>query len=537
LIAPLEIEPASCDWDVVVVGGGMGGGTISWRLASAGLRVLLIERGQAVDGQNQPDLSETNQQKRESSGIWPTMLRGSIDGKISETWPYLGCGLGGSSLLYGGALQRFDEQDFLPHEFGSGRLSGWPFRYDELLDNYRLAERVFRVHGAGYPSAPADKLSDLLDPMPMSDADRALYKQFGEAGLHPFRLHVARNGGKACGFCADGSCTMRCRMDSFQACIKPAAETNYLQVLDQTEAVRVEFNQRSAEHLEVKRGTQSFRIQARVFVVAAGALFTPKILLKSKTSTFPNGVGNQSGCLGRNLMFHASDFFALWPAKPSSITGFSKSLAFRDLYWLDGVPYGEVQSMGFAANQNDILQYLHDKFWQSPFRHLPFLRHSLRLPAMLASRAFQHAMVFSSIVQDLPYGGNRVEFCETAPCEIRYTYTISDELRERIFAMRRLLDERWQNIRYFRLNRDLSLNLGHPCGTCRADLAPSSGVVDEHFRVHETDNLYVADASVFPTSGGTNPSLTVAACALRCADQILRSLGVPAMHDGSVQAS
>ena len=184
--------------------------------------------------------------------------------------------------------------------------------------------------------------------------------------------------------------------------------------------------------------------------------------------------------------------------------------------------YGEVQSMGFPTNPGDILQFLHNIFWRSPFRRFPLLRHALRIPAYIGSRMFKEAAVYSSIIQDFPYPQNRVTLDASAPSEIQINYDISDELRERIEGFRARLKERLQDLRSIRLNQDISLNLGHPCGTCRAGTDPQNSVVDSSFRVHGTDNLYIADASVFTTSGGTNPSLTIAACAIHCAAHVLR---------------
>jgi choline dehydrogenase-like flavoprotein len=113
---------------------------------------------------------------------------------------------------------------------------------------------------------------------------------------------------------------------------------------------------------------------------------------------------------------------------------------------------------------------------------------------------------------------------------VRIVYTIKDELRDRVARFRNLLTERLGKSRVFFLSHDVELNFGHPCGTCVMGDDPATSVVDRDCRAHGLANLFIADASFMPTSGATNPALTIAANALRVSDAIHRALEEGAVH-------
>jgi choline dehydrogenase-like flavoprotein len=170
------------------------------------------------------------------------------------------------------------------------------------------------------------------------------------------------------------------------------------------------------------------------------------------------------------------------------------------------------------------LRYLEEKdprWWRRRVsRYLPRI-------AELASRWFRRGSVFSTIVEDLPYPDNRVLFDDGAPNGSRFVYTYSSELRRRNQLFRRELTRRLAPRLHLRVvtGGSNNINYGHACGTCRFGDEPAMSVLDRNNRAHDLDNLYVSDASFFPSSGGTNPSLTIAANALRVGGIIAGVLG------------
>ncbi|RZM34277.1 MAG: glucose-methanol-choline oxidoreductase, partial [Sphingomonas sp.] len=144
---------------------------------------------------------------------------------------------------------------------------------------------------------------------------------------------------------------------------------------------------------------------------------------------------------------------------------------------------------------------------------------------LVAGRLFGEASIFVMIVEDFGYPDNRIVFDPGDPGRITVVYTVTDELRRRAREARRLTRRFLRGLRVVPLQTDVQLNFGHACGTCRAGHDPATSVLDGNCKVHDLDNLYVVDASFMPSSGGTNPGLTVIANALRVAEVIDARLG------------
>jgi len=270
---------------------------------------------------------------------------------------------------------------------------------------------------------------------------------------------------------------------------------------------------------------RELRISAKLFVVAAGALITPVLLLNSASAAWPDGLANRSGCVGRNLMFHASDFIAVRPRHRSSAVGPKKALSLNDFYVHDGAKLGTFQSMGISVDPGYVLYYLRSVLQKAPKWQRALIGPFLRVVAHLAALYFAGAAVFASIVEDLPYWENRVVPDPRAKNGLRFAYRYPEELRARTRLSRRALAESLKRRhRTMVLSGENNLNFGHTCGTCRFGDDPATSVLDRDNRAHDVANLYVVDASFFPSSGGTNPSLTIAANALRAAEAMHRQL-------------
>jgi choline dehydrogenase-like flavoprotein len=518
-VSELE-DAASKDWDVVIIGGGMGGLAAAYALTKHDHNVLVVEKGLAAPkrGSNEGSTS-SDPEHRLDSGYWPTQIEISIDGKSSPSWPALGCGLGGSTLLYAASLGRLEREDFVASNPRDSASMNWPFRYEDLEQYYLEVEKIFGVSGTEDPLGDRYKY-DLADPPAMHERDRHYYQKFAEAGLHPYRIHNAIKYNKDCSECGGHICISDCKGDASSRFAAVAITTGKLTILEQTEVVSIESERGIVSGAQVSRDGEEALLSGKIIILAAGSLFTPAILQSSKNDYWPDGLGNNSDQVGRNLMFHASDFVAVFPRVKIQKSGPSRTLALRDFYKADGVRYGEFQSMGLTAGYAEILTFLHREFDKSFLRRLPFLREFLRIPAYIGSLVFSEASVFATIVEDKPYAHNRVVLAPNSPSGIKVEYQIEAELKTRVTKMRKMLKDRISALRILVVNSDVTLNYGHACGTCRAGHDPATSVVDANCRVHGIDNLFIVDGSFMPTSGGTNPSLTIAANALRVSDHI-----------------
>jgi choline dehydrogenase-like flavoprotein len=532
--APLP--PGGGEWDVVVIGTGLGGATLGHALARAGRSVLFLEKGHDEVARGVPGGEALEDPAaRMDVAYWPDRMAATIDGRASAPFPFAGCAVGGSSLLYAAGLERFARSDVeavpgLPHPTG-----GWPIGWDDLCRHYAAAERLYRVAGTHDPLSE-DAGEALRVPPPLSTTDAQFMAAFGHAGLHPYRLHVGLGQRPDCNGCGGRVCPFACKSDARAICLEPALDHEAVTLLADSDVVRIEADRRRATGVIYRQGGRLYRARGRTVVLAAGALRSPALLLASHSADWPNGLANGSDQVGRNLMFHANEWFAIWSGGRADARGAGKSIGFRDLATHQGVRLGSVQSSGMAADAFNIRGFLHRRLEASRWRRLPGLGPLLWGVSQVAERLFGAATIFVMIVEDLPYPDNRVLLHPDDPGRIVVQYGIRDELRERTRAARGLVRRALRNLRVLPLQADVELNFGHPCGTCRAGHDPATSVTDAEGKAHGLDDLYVADASFMPSSGGTNPGLTVIAQSLRVAGAIRRRLEGGAMGPVAARA-
>jgi choline dehydrogenase-like flavoprotein len=513
-------EAARQSWDVIVIGTGIGGGIAGRRLAERGVRVLFVEKGplgHRSEGQEM-DYDMPDYATRQSRGYWPTRIEARIDGGGPEQfYGPLGSGVGGSSVFYAAATERPERHDLESTNRMAHPAGGWPVGFDAFAPWFDQAEALLSVRGE------ADPLSDIPAPPlpapPLSAAESSLFNDLRAAGLHPYRAHEALARLPGCTDCLGRKCPRPCKMDGRSAGVEPALATGNAALLaDCAVEELIEDNGRITA-LKVRAAGQEHRLHADIVVLAAGALQSPGLLLRS-TATRPEGVANSSGWVGRGLMFHLSEMLALWPRRGSPAVGATRTLSFRDLYTEGDQRLGLVQSMGLTADASRIAGHLKGIIARTPLRRLPGIGQAATVFARAGAVAFGSATVLVGIMEDLAYRENRVRPHPDDPEVPQIDYRISDELKSRRTLFRRSIRRRLRGHRMLFLTFAPTLNFGHPSGTLRFGTDPATSVLDPDCKAHDLDNLYVADASFMPSSMGVNPSLTIAANALRVAEGI-----------------
>jgi choline dehydrogenase-like flavoprotein len=241
----------------------------------------------------------------------------------------------------------------------------------------------------------------------------------------------------------------------------------------------------------------ALRLRGRVVVLAAGALSTPRLLLSS-------GLANTSGLVGRGLMRHVIDLFVLRKAPAPEEPALAKELGLNDFYLANGRKLGSIQSFGlpppvsYLVNQPGLNLWR----WLGPLAR-PVANHFARTP------------IIASVVEDEPDPENRVDVSGSG-WRMHYRLgRIESERRRELRTIVRRVFQRFGPVRGG--GTDDRKALGHVCGTCRFGLDPRTSVLDASNRSHDLDNLYVTDASFFPSSGAVSPGLTIIANALRVA--------------------
>ncbi|BBY80666.1 GMC family oxidoreductase [Mycolicibacterium pulveris] len=528
------------EWDVIVVGAGMGGGMLGHRLARAGRRVLFVEKGRStLPGTSgtirsaMPEVAEP-QASRSKKTYYDTLARAGrstdeitdISGRSPKRFvPFIGSGTGGSSALYGMVCERFFVDDFTPRQHftdpGESTVpESWPISYDQLAPWYAEAEKLLGVRGQPDPLRPEAADVGLPPAPPFSPDNQPLVNYLAGRGLHPYHLPMACDYTDDCPTCQAYLCPKPCKYDGARSGVLPAVTEHGAHLLAECRVVRLESDRRRVQRVICQHRSDMLALRAKVVVLAAGALATPLLLLNSRDGTWSRGLANGSDMVGRNLMRHVMDWIAVWPQRGWKITAENKEIGLNDFYFMDGEKYGTVQSAGSMSSLAPL-----DMMMNQPGLAPSVLRMTRAAARPIYNQFTGGGLVLAAIMEDLPYSDNRVLPSDRPSVDgrqrLRLQYRLHPNEIDRRTVFLRRLKEVLQPFRTLTLRTGANnATLGHVCGTCRFGTDPATSVLDPQNRAHEVDNLYVVDASFFPSSTGLNPSLTIAANALRVAEHL-----------------
>ncbi|KUI42161.1 glucose-methanol-choline oxidoreductase [Mycobacterium sp. IS-1590] len=524
-------------WDAIVVGTGMGGGMLGYSLARSGRTVLFVEKGRSTlpgtPGTIRSVLPEVAEPRagRSIEAYHDALARAGrstdeiedISRRFTRRFvPFLGSGTGGSSAIYGMACERFFVRDFTPRqdfrEPGESTVpEAWPITYDQLRPWYAAAEKLLGVRGQPDPLRPESAEAGLPAAPPFSPDNQRLVDYLTGLGLHPYHLPMACDYTDGCASCHSYLCQQSCKNDAARNCVLPAVTEHGAHLLAESRVVRLDADHNEVRQVICESRSGMLALKGKVVVLAAGALATPVLLLNSRSGDWPAGLANGSDWVGRNLMRHLIDLIEIWPQSGSRITAPNKEIGLNDFYFCEGQKYGTVQSFGAMP---PIEMMTNRPGWKAT---------GLRLVSPAARRVYERfftgGLVLAPLMEDLPYLDNRVLPSDRPGSNgrqrLRIQYRLHPGEIERRDEFLRRLNEVFKPFRKIIL-RGAQDNeaLGHVCGTCRFGADPKTSVLDPQNRAHEVDNLYVVDSSFFPSSTGLNPSLTVAANALRVADHV-----------------
>ncbi len=524
-------------WDAIVVGTGMGGGMLGYRLARAVHKFLFVEKGRStLPGTPgtiraaMPELAEPSAYRSETT-YYDALARAGrttdeiedVSGRRSRRFvPFIGSGTGGSSALYGMVCERFFAGDFTPRQNfrdpGDSTVpEAWPVSYDQMRPWYAEAEKLLGVRGEPDPLRPESAEVRLPAAPPFSPDNQAVVNYLAGRGLHPYHLPMACDYADDCATCQTYLCPQSCKNDAARNGVLPAITEHGAALLDDCRVVRLEADRTRVRQVICQRGSDMLALQAKVVVLAAGALVTPVLLLSSRSGDWPRGLANGSDWVGRNLMRHLLDPIEIWPHSGHKTVAANKEIGLNDFYFCEGQKYGTVQSFGAIPPMEWLINR---PGWRGKALHLisPAVR-------QIYERFITGGLVLAAMTEDLPYLDNRVLPSDQPSLDgrqrLRIRYRLHPSEIERRTAFLSRLKDVLEPFRRLSLgNGTDNANLGHVCGTCRFGSDPKTSVLDPQNRAHEVDNLYVVDTSFFPSSAGLNPSLTVAANALRVADHV-----------------
>ena len=542
-------------FDVVVIGSGVTGAVTAWVLAQKKVRVLLLEAGESgpprIDlvGAYARALQRTPgspYQGRDGDRFAPDPETSKGYYESATETPFRSTYLrrvGGSTWHFLGNVPRFVPNDFRMHErYGVG--VDWPLSYDDLEHDYCEAERLLGVSGdhqqwqgvlgahrsQAYPMSKVWQSYSDQQVRPFIEALSVDGTQLKVMSTPQARNSTAYDGRPACA--GNSTCVPICPIQAkYDATVHVKKATDAGAVL-RTQAVVTRIvladNHQTVDGVQYQdwNGT-THMVRSRVVVLAAHSVESAKLLLHSR-------IANSSDQVGRNLMDHPQGAGGclspepLYPFRgPPTTSGIdvfrdgdfrSRRAAFRMSLGNDGL--GRMQTPG-----NTLDNFIDNGLIGVPLRE-----------AMRDNLTRQFRISFSTEL--LPDAANRVtlssEVDDLGIPKPRLSFRIPDYTTAAFVFARRVIGEIFtaMNGSAVRFSpdgvatfdgRDFS-GAGHVMGTCRMGADPNTSVVDSRGRSHDHGNLFIVGASVFPTCGTANPTLTALALTLRTVDAIQGAL-------------
>ena len=508
-------------YDIIIIGTGSGGSTIAYKLAPTGKRILILERGGFIPKEKQnwdPHEVVTVGRYRPNENWY--------DKDDKPFKPYIHYNVGGNSKMYGAALFRFRESDFEEVKHYGGTSPAWPFRYETLEDYYTAAEKLYSVHGKRGidPSEPPASADYPLPPLTYEPLIKDLEKKLHQIGLKPFPLPMGVKLPQD--FTETEAPVVLENFDGFPdltdskadgqvMCLRPALMNKNVTLLTHAYVEKIDTNASGKRVNKVIADVKGEQIvfSADTVIVACGAVNSAALLLRSANENHPNGLANSSDQVGRNLMLHHNGCLVAFTRKKNDCV-FQKSLGLADFYHGaddSELPLGEIQLMG--RNDPDTILWLAEKI----------------CPDKTYEELKELTIDFWLTAEDLPSPENRVTLREDGAIKVNYTktnYTAYEKLKEKlkqVFVKLGEIDPDYKNTQWNGYDLDVS-GMSHQNGTLRFGTDPSDSVLDLNCKAHDLDNLYVVDASFFPSCGAFNPALTIAANALRVGDHLINDV-------------
>ena len=517
------------EYDVIIIGSGAGGGTLAYRLAPSGKKILILERGPWAprEKDNWNPRAVNLEGKYQTKEKWRDK-----DGK--ELHPHTNYYVGGNTKFYGAALFRLRQEDFGEIRHHGGVSPAWPVSYAELEPYYTEAERTYQVHGRRGED-PTDPPASAPFPYPAVSHEprlQQLNEDFARLGLKPFHTPLGimldekkrhRSQCIRCSTCDGFPCLVNAKSDAQTCCVEPALTHPNVTLLTDAQVTRLvtDASGREVTGVEVRRNGSAETFRAGVVAVSCGAINSAALLLRSASDKHPNGLANSSGVVGRHYMGHVNSVMMAISKCPNP-TIFQKTLSVNDFY--------------FGS-----------KDWQYPMGHISFVGkldgETLKagapaiVPGFTLDLMAKHSLDFWMTSEDLPDPENRVTLDRQGNIVLSYKPN-NEEGHKRLTA--KLQDLLKQQTKCTMHGHECHVGLfarslyvgqriplagvAHQNGTVRFGNDPKTSALDRNCKAHDVDNLYVVDASIFPSSGAVNPALTIMANALRVGDHLLERM-------------
>ncbi len=555
-------------YDICIVGSGAGASPVAYTLAKAGAKVLVLEKG--------PWLTEKEFFKDELA----ISLRDSYNPKLSDEqhviedeyiddngesywageatsesgWSFWnGSVVGGSSNFMSGYFHRLKPVDFkLKSTFGEikgANVADWPISYDELEPYYAQVEREVGVSGRVIDHPHQEPRSSDFPFPPLVDHSVSAWIDQAATDIGYHAMPVPRAilskpamGRKSCeysGYCSSYGCSSGAKGSGRAALLNHAVASGNCTIKPHAKVYKIETDREGeiSGVLYYDRAGRKQKAVAKIYVVACQAIETSRLLLASTGERFPNGLANNHGQVGKNLVFSAGgtgsgDFFFddLSEQQQSQIkqVGPFINRALQDWYQINDKSFGEPAKGGtidFLFHQNPI-----SRAYGTQWDNNGDLVWGEQLKQNLHTEFTTYKTLRFEVFND---------WLPTDDCFVALDDEVTDKWGDPVAKVRIGFHQHDLKVgEYLSLKAEKLLNAmgaknvsssvsGAPptnlmAGGCRFGNDPNTSVLDKNCKAHEVDNLYVTDGSFMPTGGSVPYTFTIYANAFRVADKIVK---------------
>lgn len=517
------------DIDVLVIGAGAAGAALSWSLSEKDVKVVCLEQGGWIDPSTFPSLKpdyETQLTREGDFNLSPNLRKRKEDYPVTTDGtnpPFIMMfnAVGGSTIHWQGIFPRFHPSDFKVKTL-DGIADDWPISYWDLEPYYDLNDKMIGVSGvAGDPANPP-RSPRQTPPLPLGKMGNTLVKGFEKLGWHWWvNDHgiISKQYKDRAPCMLHGKCMFGCPMGAkattdrtyWPLAIEKGAE---IRTWSRVKEVTIDKNGKAKGAIYFDKDGNTQEIKAKVVVVCCNGIGTPRLLLNSKSSLFPDGLGNSNGLIGKNFMVHPALF----------INGI-----------FDDVMDGHIGPMGSPLFSHEFYETNKSRGFDRGYmlygeRTFGPLSQTRNIPwgdkhHETFSEIFPHQAGLTVLADDLPEETNTVELDNEVVdsngiAAAKVTYSLSENSKRMLTHASQKATEVLEAAGAKKVIVPPPTNMAHLMGTARMGTNEQNSVVDKNNKVHNVPNLYVVDGSSFTTGAGVNPTSTIMALALRTADKI-----------------
>jgi choline dehydrogenase-like flavoprotein len=514
--------------DIIIIGSGASGAAAAWSLSrDKSLRIVCFEQGSISNMSDYPTKSEDWELSRsEKSSFDPNIRKNLADYPIDDSDSPISIanfnGYGGSTILYSAHFPRFHPSDFRVKTLDN-IADDWPLGYSDLNPYFDENEKKMGVAGlVGDTAYP--EYSSLLPPVPLGDMGKKLAKAFNEMNWHWWPSYAAINTDKRNNRanCINlGPCNVGCSQGakgSVDVTYWPLAKLNGVEVYTESRVYEITLDKKGLADgiLYFDKHGNECQFKAKIVIVACSGIGTPRLLLNSKSEAFPDGLLNDNGLVGKNLMLHPLAYVegVFDEDLKSSIGPHGCCILSQEFYEtrsennfsrgytmqiLRGAPPIESATTGYFMRQLSIGKNHHQDF----------------------QKLFNHTAGIAIISEDLPEKHNRVELDYENKDSfglpgVKVHYEMSENTKKILKHGIKMSKEIFSSAGAKVTSSFAPVkNSGwHLMGTARMGSDPKTSVVNKFGQAHQVKNIFIVDSSVFVTSGAVNPVATAQAITL-----------------------